>query len=222
MQTFLIHGSNLEAIEIYIKKVMTTHAISPFDYDEIIPNPTIGIDSIRLLKQKCILKPSQSKYRLIVIKEMEKATIQAQQAMLKILEEPPANTFIILTCTDTTVILSTILSRCEIISLSQENNDSQLAQNGEIQTIYKVCRMSKGQRIIFAADYAKDKQESILFLNNVKRACENLLYQDNSLLTKKQIGSLLQKTQAAIRFIDSNSNTRATLDIFFLGFPQMK
>jgi hypothetical protein len=72
----------------------------------------ISIDAIRDLRKRLKLKsadPSQD--RLIVIEDAEKMSAEAQNALLKTLEEPPANTTIILTAATPLSMLPTIVSR---------------------------------------------------------------------------------------------------------------
>ena len=57
--------------------------------------------------------------RVLVILDAHKMMPQAQNALLKILEEPPANTFLILTTATPRLLLPTILSRCESVHLHE-------------------------------------------------------------------------------------------------------
>ncbi len=79
---------------------------------------SFGVALVRELQRGIHFAPTQAKRKVIVINEGEKLTIQAQNALLKILEEPPESTsFIILTDT-LAKILTTIVSRCQIIRFS--------------------------------------------------------------------------------------------------------
>ena len=76
------------------------------------PN-SIGVDDIRdQLIGDIQIKPYSSKYKIYVIDEAEKLTVQAQNALLKTIEEPPAYGIIILITTNADTFLQTILSRC--------------------------------------------------------------------------------------------------------------
>jgi DNA polymerase-3 subunit delta' len=74
---------------------------------------SIGVDDIReQLISDIQIKPYSSRYKIYIIDEAEKLTVQAQNAMLKTIEEPPAYGVIILLTTNADIFLTTILSRC--------------------------------------------------------------------------------------------------------------
>jgi len=81
------------------------------------PN-SIGVDDIRLqVNNDVAIKPYSSKYKIYIINEAEKMTPQAQNAILKTLEEPPAYAVIILLVSNINALLPTILSRCVTLSM---------------------------------------------------------------------------------------------------------
>lgn len=81
------------------------------------PN-TIGVEDIRMqINQDIIIKPYSSPYKIYIINEGEKMTPQAQNALLKTLEEPPAYAVILILTTSLEAMLPTILSRCVVLSM---------------------------------------------------------------------------------------------------------
>ena len=81
------------------------------------PN-TISVDDIRAqVNNDVAIKPYSSPYKVYIINEAEKMTTQAQNAILKTLEEPPAYAVIILLTTNVNALLSTILSRCVVLNM---------------------------------------------------------------------------------------------------------
>lgn len=76
------------------------------------PN-TLGVDDIRKqLNDDIVLKPYSSRYKIYIVDEAEKMNIQAQNALLKTIEEPPAYAVVLLLTTNAEGFLPTILSRC--------------------------------------------------------------------------------------------------------------
>ena len=75
----------------------------------------IRIDTIRTLITQLGFTPYIASYRFVLIRCAEKMTAAASNALLKILEEPPAQTHFILTTTNASHLLPTILSRCQVI-----------------------------------------------------------------------------------------------------------
>lgn len=81
------------------------------------PN-TLGVDDIRKqVNDDIVLKPYSSRYKVYIIDEAEKMNVQAQNALLKTIEEPPAYAVIILLTTNADGFLPTILSRCVRLDL---------------------------------------------------------------------------------------------------------
>lgn len=84
--------------------------------------PTIGIERIRELRRVSSLKPLE-KHRVVIIAEADKMTPEAANALLKILEEPPAEMQMILTTARDNALLPTIISRCQRIDFSLLTTD---------------------------------------------------------------------------------------------------
>ncbi len=81
------------------------------------PN-SIGVDDIRSqVNSDIAVKPYSSAYKVYIINEAEKMTAQAQNAILKTLEEPPAYGVILLLTTNANSLLSTIRSRCVMLDM---------------------------------------------------------------------------------------------------------
>lgn len=85
------------------------------DYINIYPDgSSIKIAQIRKLQTDIIIKPHKD-YKIYIINDAEKMTIEAQNALLKTLEEPPGYAIMILITSNKEALLDTIKSRCEII-----------------------------------------------------------------------------------------------------------
>ncbi len=81
------------------------------------PN-TISVDDIRSqVNNDVAIKPYSSAYKVYIINEAEKMTAQAQNAILKTLEEPPAYAVIILLVANLNALLPTIISRCVVLNM---------------------------------------------------------------------------------------------------------
>lgn len=79
---------------------------------------SIGVDEIRSqLVNDVQIKPYQGNYKVYIVPEAEKMTPQAQNALLKTLEEPPAYAVILLLTTNAGMMLDTIRSRCVLLNL---------------------------------------------------------------------------------------------------------
>ena len=79
---------------------------------------TISVSEIReQVVADILIRPYQSPYKVYLIEEAEKMTAQAQNALLKTLEEPPAYAVILLLTTNEDLLLQTIRSRCVLLKL---------------------------------------------------------------------------------------------------------
>jgi DNA polymerase-3 subunit delta' len=78
---------------------------------------TIQIDQVRALQADAALTPLEGRHKVFIIQEIERATLPAANALLKILEEPSPHVILVLTSTRRDRVLPTILSRCQVIGL---------------------------------------------------------------------------------------------------------
>jgi len=85
----------------------------------------IAVSQIRLLKTEAYIKPHQAEKRVFIIDFADTLNEQSQNALLKVLEEPPVSTAFILIAESKASLLDTVLSRCVLLSLTApEFNES--------------------------------------------------------------------------------------------------
>ena len=109
------------------------------DLTEVAPDPDkknagIGVEEIRRrIVDDASVRPFFGGRKVYLVLEAQKMTAQAQNALLKTLEEPPANVVIILVCDDADHLLETVRSRCRVIScgaLAEATIKKTLLRNG--------------------------------------------------------------------------------------------
>lgn len=83
------------------------------DIIEIDAASNTGVDDIRALKESAEYLPEQCKYKVYIIDEVHMLSINAFNALLKIMEEPPAHVIFILATTEVHKVPATIISRCQ-------------------------------------------------------------------------------------------------------------
>lgn len=111
-----------------------------------------GIDSVRLaqhfMTRKTTTKQGQAVQRIAFLPDAERMTREAQNALLKLLEEPPAGSMLILTATSEHAMLPTIVSRCQVMTLHKPTAaelSKALAPKGyDAQAIALAIRISDG------------------------------------------------------------------------------
>ena len=101
---------------------------SILDVVEIDAASNRGIDDIRALREESAFTPAQAKYRVYIIDEVHMLTIEAFNALLKTLEEPPSHIVFILATTEVQKLPSTILSRCQRFDFRRISVDSIVAR----------------------------------------------------------------------------------------------
>ena len=111
-------GKNTMARDLATTLLDMENLFNSPDYIEITPDGnSIKIAQIRKLQSDILVKPYKS-YKIYVIDEAQKMTVEAQNALLKTLEEPPKYAIIILITNNKESLLDTIKSRCEIIKFT--------------------------------------------------------------------------------------------------------
>lgn len=139
---------------------------------------TIGIDDVReQLIEDIQIKPYNGKYKVYIIDEAEKLTVQAQNAMLKTIEEPPEYSVIMLLTNNGEIFLPTILSRCIMFNLRPLRESTimeYLIKEYKIPDYEaKVCaafsqgHLGKAVRLITFDEFNDIKEEALRFLSNV-------------------------------------------------------
>ena len=83
------------------------------DITEIDAASNNGVNDVRLLREQITFSPTALKYRVFIIDEVHMLSLQAFNALLKTIEEPPAHVIFILATTEVHKLPATILSRCQ-------------------------------------------------------------------------------------------------------------
>lgn len=87
-----------------------------FPYDS-----KLGISEARKIKEHFSLKPYSAKGRIVVLEDAGSLTVEAQNALLKTMEEPPEYAVILLGAKSESDLLPTVLSRCQIVILDSQS-----------------------------------------------------------------------------------------------------
>ena len=99
---------------------------TPPDITVIAPEDgkkNITVAQIRALRTEAYVKPHMAVRRVFVIDKADTMNEQAQNALLKVLEEPPADIIFILIAESAAALLDTIISRCTVLSLVPPETD---------------------------------------------------------------------------------------------------
>ena len=140
------------------------------------PN-SIGIDEIReQLINDVGIKPYESPYKIYLVNEADKLTLQAQNALLKTIEEPPAYAVILLLADNPDALLPTITSRCVILSLKPVGDhlvkeylmDKMHIPDyqAEVQASFAQGNIGKAQQVAGSAEFAELTENALRLLKH--------------------------------------------------------
>ena len=140
------------------------------DFIQIEPDgKIIKIEQIRQMQEKILEKPIISNKKVYVIKDADLMTKEAQNCLLKTLEEPPAYIVIILVLSNESKILNTVKSRCMRINfegINEENLRRYASNNFEdttgLENIIKNCNGSISRLIEIKENFSEYEQVEIL------------------------------------------------------------
>lgn len=185
------------------------------DFCFLTSETSIGIEEIRNLEHFLQLKPYKEKRKTVFIAEAQKLTEEAQNSLLKTLEEPPANSLIILSVPDLELLLPTIISRCEIIELSQV---PQIILSKEEESAIKeklniLLNSSLGEKFNLIEEWGiyKDRELALSFLNELTVIVRNFMLTHEE---KNKYLELLKSISVTKNYLTANCNLRLTLDVF--------
>lgn len=217
MQTLIIDSKDKTKSLEHAIKICKDEKIDGFDIDIIEKtDASIGVEDVRNFQKKIFFKPIKSQTKAVVIKDSENLTIEAQNALLKVLEEPPSNTIIILTVTNSDLLLPTILSRGKIIRLKKEGlelSKDEIKKYNDI--LASLPSFGVGERLKLAESLTKNREETLFWLEKMILVLRKNLIDDASLTQLLNYLIAFQKTHTILS--TTNANLRLTLENLFLN-----
>jgi len=175
MTSFIVVAKDKNQRDEYIKKFCDQKGIDVFDRTNLTletsvkqNTQSIGIEDIKQMQKKIFLKPIKSEFKAVIIDDAQLLTIEAQNALLKVLEEPPAHTLIILSTDTKETILPTIISRCQVTQLEEEGIKLSEKEITEFETFLEALpEWGTGERLKKAEQLAKDKDKAIIWIEKL-------------------------------------------------------
>ena len=205
MHSLLISCKNQSKRKNYALDFCKENKIDSIDISFYSFDKAIGIEDIRDLQKKLFLKPLKSPTKASIIDTQNGLTTEAQNAMLKILEEPPKDTTIILLVPQKEMVLPTILSRCKIIEIQENLNLTQIESTQYLNILVSLSQRSVGERLKLASDIAKTENEIFSWLEKmIITAHQNPLQYSNVLKSFQKTYRLLKTTTVNKRFALEN------------------
>lgn len=195
-----------------INKILSALGVKK-DHPDLLYFPAeskLGIDSARDIKKHFSFKPFQAKGKVVVLEDGKSLTVEAQNALLKIIEEPPPFSTIILAAESDVNFLPTLLSRCQVIKLQETPLRQGFA--GQAGDIKKLLTLTTGERFEYIE---KSKERDQILRSIIQYFHENLaLYSEKSNL------NFLKELVKTEKLSTHNVNIRAILEYLMLVIPK--
>ena len=164
------------------------------------------VDDINEIVVDCFIRPVESEYKIYILKNFDECTVQAQNKILKTLEEPPRNVVFILTTTNIGLVLPTICSRAKKVDVSPLEKD-------DVVDILSKEKVSKPEdlasltncNLTLAMTLAKSKDTDTMvdmafdMLTNLSSSADILKYSSKITALKKTVPVFLNLVSSILR-----------------------
>lgn len=195
----LLISSSQKALNLHLAPYRKNHPdILYFKADE-----KLGIAEARRIKGHFFLKPFSDKGKTVVIEDASVMTEEAQNALLKIIEELPSHAVFILAAASESTLLPTVLSRCRVEYISDKE------PGREVADIEKLLKLSLEERFEYV-EKSKNRQQ---ILHEMA-----LYFQKNAIKHPVFCAKILEGEKWARQ----NVNIRAILEYLMLEMPALK
>lgn len=171
----------------------------------------LGIEQVRKVKEFLSLKPYQGKSQAVVILQADNLTPEAQNAFLKTLEEPPGEAVVILGVTSEEKLLSTIISRCQVINLSNSATNTPDVLVKSPKDIEKLLGSTIEERFKFI-EKLEDREDFLYALTAY-------FHQKFTATPERCTHKFLKDLLEAEKWAKQNVNIRAILEYLMLKIP---
>lgn len=133
-------------------------------YEKEADSTSIKVDEIRLIRKQAALLPNDADKCVFIISEAQDMGIAAQNALLKIFEEPASHVSFILTCNSKSSFLETIISRGSVYCLAANSDGAQANEKGALayekakEMLEVLCNKTEYDFLCLTAQFQKDKE----------------------------------------------------------------
>ncbi|MBI3385747.1 hypothetical protein HY031_01535 [Candidatus Gottesmanbacteria bacterium] len=224
MHAFLIVGGTKDARVKTIQKKLTEWRVGTFDCISVSPlSGSIGIGDVREFARRMTLTPYQSPLSVGVINEAHALTLQAQQALLKTLEEPPPHARIILEASHAQTLLPTVISRCSVLDLGHATEYSQKDMASCISVILKLARADLKDRLAAVNELTTTRDNAENWVDLAISACREAMlasHETSTPISKTpdfDVTKLLKRLLAAKNQLSVNVNPTLVVDNLILS-----
>lgn len=176
---------------------------------------SIKIEEIRNVRQDAYILPNEGAYKVYIFSSAEALTVQAQNAFIKILEEPPKNVVFILVCKSSDLLLSTVLSRCEIFNLNESEDETfDFELENECKRILKLSFEGKSSQILeILAKLPSERTFLKNFVLCLMKGLINLVKNTQSGVSLERADKMLGDLKFCFELINKNVNVNLIISM---------
>lgn len=216
MHSFLVISNEKNKASSYISNFLKKEGIDRIDINLHTFEKAMGITDVRNIQKKIILRPFRGKVKAVVIEAYGSITTEAQNALLKVLEEPPNNTLILISVSKKELLLPTVLSRCKIIELKDSNLTLSYDENAQyLNILISLSKEGISYKLKLAQDISRNKEDAIIWLEKMTIALRKKLIKNHNDQQYLNFFKNLQKTYKNIK--NTNVSQRIALENLFLS-----
>jgi DNA polymerase-3 subunit delta' len=139
---------------------------------------TLGVEAVKDFREDMFLSSTESEHKIYIIDDAECMTVEAQNALLKVLEEPPKSVIIILLANECDRILTTIKSRAQSVAMQRFDTDElkkYLSENAEAARLMAKTPPMALEGILLSSDGRIGRALSLLSEKEAKENAEDRL-----------------------------------------------
>ncbi|MDR0462794.1 MAG: hypothetical protein LBG64_01060 [Pseudomonadales bacterium] len=152
--------SPLSQKEFLLEKLEEQFKIPLNQLTIVNPDETLKIDEVRWLTTASKIKGGKENKKFFLLRDIDKSRPEAQNALLKLLEEPPSGAFFILSCANASRVLDTIKSRCQLETIEYfEYDEEKMTQIATDWGIDDLADRKFHELIKLTTDLIKQKNE---------------------------------------------------------------
>ncbi|MCL5411977.1 MAG: hypothetical protein M1150_04590 [Patescibacteria group bacterium] len=194
-------------------------------FDLFVVNAEVngGIETIREIQKMIARTPYSSEANVVIIKEAQNLTLEAQNAFLKSLEEPPEKSLLILTAPSTDGFLTTVISRCHVRHLGEVKKEIEKeTEEKASQEILSLLRANYGERLLAEIEINLDAW--LLWWRELmwkKINPEENLTSTSLHLNLKQVVDIIVKVEETKNLLERSVNKKLALDVLLLSLPKI-
>ncbi len=207
----LLVSVDIEQITTEINELIKQFGFSENHPDLLrITEEKLNVEQAKRVKEFFVLKPYQAKGKGVVISFVKETSVEAQNALLKTIEELPKDGWLLIGTPKESIFLPTTISRCQVIKFTADSNN---LDEKTFQEMSEFAKLSVQERFYYIE---KVKEKDAFLLNLIKY----FQYQLPTAVNITELKIFLEQCLQAEKWAKANVNIRGILEYLALNIPK--